>query len=99
MPLTDLKDLFNECKRSLDKNLEQDTPLLKVNDILQMLTSAALATEAPQIASEEQNKFIYQELIPGVAKRAVQVKTKNKEWMALVAETLSCLGNLFNAAL
>jgi hypothetical protein len=44
-------------------------------------------------------KFTFEELIPGVAKRAVQVKTNNLPYALLVAETLNTLANYYNSCL
>lgn len=68
-------------------------------DSVNILTSSALTKGNPDVISEEQAKFIYTELIPGVAKRCVQVKTKNIKFRDLVADTITAIGNLFNSTI
>jgi len=62
-----------------------------------MLTASLLSGGAK--LSEEQSKFIYEELILGVARRAVEVKTTKDSYANLVADTLNSLVSLFSAEL
>ena len=75
MPMSELKALFDDCKSSLDKNLEHFDCLRKLNDTVSILTARVVAEQEP--LDQEQSKFIYDELIAGIARRIVQVKTTN----------------------
>ena len=44
-------------------------------------------------------KFVFEELIPGVAKQVVAAKTKNVSFALLLANTLHNLSNYYSAAL
>ena len=86
MPAAELKALFNDCKSSLDKNLEHRDCLRKLNDTVGILTARVVAEEEP--LDPEQSKFVYDELIAGVARRIVAVKTNNDVYAALVADVI-----------
>ena len=47
MPAAELKALFNDCKSSLDKNLEHQDCLRKLNDTVGILTARVVAEEEP----------------------------------------------------
>jgi hypothetical protein len=67
-----------------------------------MLTACILSRpEHPSgiLKDTEINKFLFSELIPGVAKRAVSHKTNNAIFANLLAQTLTDLVNLYNASL
>lgn len=44
---------------------------------------------------DDQAKFVYEELIPGVAKRVLAIVTKNIAFALLISETLNAITNLF----
>ena len=83
MPSAQLKALYDDCKKSLDKNLEEFEPLRKLNDLTNILCARLIAKDAP--LSDEQSKFIYDELLAGVARRIVNVKTTNELYADLVS--------------
>ncbi len=48
-----------------------------------------------KVLEDDQAKFVYEELIPGVAKRVLATVTKNTAFALLISETLSVITNLF----
>ena len=44
-PLEDLKDLYNEIKRIMDKALELETPLAHFNDLMSILCARHVAQD------------------------------------------------------
>ena len=76
--------------------------LKRFNDYVQMLTACILSRPEPPngiLQDTVVNKFLFSELIPGVAKRAVGHKTSNLPFANLLAQTLADIANLYNASL
>ncbi len=49
--------------------------------------------------SEEQVKYLYQELLPGVSKRITAVKSNKDSFVSLIADTIEGMINLLNVEL
>ena len=49
--------------------------------------------------SEEQVKYLYQELLPGVSKRITAVKSNQDSFVRLIADTIEGMINLLNVEL
>ncbi len=68
-------------------------------ETLAAVQSPAECSAAPPLQDAEMAKFAFEELIPGVAKRAVQVKTSSLPYALLVADTLNTLASYYTACL
>lgn len=53
--LQEMKDLHNELKNMLDKNLERFAPLEKLNDLISILSARHLSTSQPPSSSQDNN--------------------------------------------
>lgn len=109
-----MRNIFNDSKRSFDKNLEDVECLQRFNETISMLSAATLANNSVSSEQEAQEggssskqilsdpamaKFIFTELIPGVARRAVSHKTTNVVFANLIADTLHSIVSFYNIAL
>lgn len=107
-PLEDLKKIFLELRQSYEKNLEAEAPLVQFTDLVNLLKNkfanapAAAPTEdaaTEALLKDDQAKFIFEELIPGVVKRSCAIITKNMTFAALICDALSACAALFNVML
>jgi hypothetical protein len=80
-----LKKLFLTIKFSLEKNLEEFEHLLAYKDTLERLINDGEAI----FDAEDVSKFVFEELIPGVSKRLLAVKTTTEQFSSLIVDILT----------
>ena len=93
LSLDGLKTLFGDIKRCFEKNLEQENCVREFDNQINILMK--IEKEKNPLTAE-QTKFIFEELIPGFAKRVLALKTNNLKYALLIADSINLLTNFFN---
>lgn len=98
-----MKALFLQVKESYEKNLDKEDIHIQFIDICDELTAhyqAKILDDSLELKlANDQVKFIFEELIPGVSKRSVQTTTKNMRFQTLISKLITSVTKLFNSML
>jgi hypothetical protein len=66
------------------------------NQISLLLARKNYVPTEEQVLTPEQSKFVFEELIPGFAKRALAVKTNNLKYALLISDSVNLITTFFN---
>jgi len=88
--LSDLKKLFLDIKFSHQDQKDDEELHQSFTSLVQTLTE-----DIDSELSKEQLKFIYDELVPGVAKRVLACQSKNQRFAALLKDLLETVSDHF----
>ena len=88
--LSDLKKLFLDIKFSHQDQKDDEELHQSFSTLIQTLTE-----EIDSELNKELQKFIYDELVPGVVKRVLACQSKNKRFAAVLKDLLEAVCNHF----